>query len=120
MPFRQVSLRDRDETREARLGSKQIITVRIETPVRNPETNRQKLSCRIEQEPEYGGVKQFHRALAESGKTSLEQPSGAPGTLERLDQHVDLAKPVGGVVRPGRKLVAVGCQYADGCIAMFR
>ena len=73
VPRRNFSFRDRDETRQPRLGSEQIVTVGIEAPVSYAVTDRQQLARRIEQEAELHRVEHFARGRGEFRQPPLER-----------------------------------------------
>jgi len=80
MPPRHVALGDRHEARQARLGSQQVITARVQSALGSAVADREKPALSIEQEAELHRLS--HRARRELD--ARQAPLQAAGFLIRL------------------------------------
>src|SRR5205085_6588078 len=81
---RDVTLRDREEAREARFGRQQVVAAGIETAVGHSIPDREELAHRIEEEPEVHLGDPGARLLGERGETALERPRLDEGEIARM------------------------------------
>ncbi len=65
VPRRDITLRDRDETREARLRCQQIVVARIEPSVGHRVTDRQQIAHRVEQKAELHRIGHLQRGIGQ-------------------------------------------------------
>src|ERR1700688_1355928 len=77
-----IAFGDRDEARQTRLGSKQIVTARIECPLDGLITDREQLPSRIQKESELHLVEEFSGKLVET----FNSPHESLGSCRRLLQ----------------------------------
>ncbi len=69
---RDISLCYRDEARQPRFGGKQIVTSGIESAVRDPVSDREKLACRVEEKAEIDRCKHLHRDFLQRQETTTQ------------------------------------------------
>ena len=81
MTRRHLALGDGQEACETRLGSKQIVTVRVLGPLRRPITYRQQFAVVVEQEGELHRERHFAAGLRDRVQTR-DQGLGVRGTLQ--------------------------------------
>ena len=92
---RNISFCDRDEAREARLGSQQVVAIGSKAAVRDAISDGKELSRVVEQESEIHRQKHRHRPFAPSGQAVEPGPRNRPRNGRSLGQRVDSRQQIG-------------------------
>ncbi|EDT03388.1 hypothetical protein BamIOP4010DRAFT_3075 [Burkholderia ambifaria IOP40-10] len=72
VPRRDIALRDRDETRQARLRRQQVVVARIEPSVGHRVADRQQIPHRVEQKAELHRIGHLQRGIGQRMKTLVQ------------------------------------------------